>query len=164
MNLNIKLKAVTLVEAIIYLAVFGVLFLIVVQFMFSISEANSRSSLRNEIDRNVLFLTNHFQDNFAEATSINASLSQFANDNGVLRLTDNGEYYEYRLNSGRVQFNRNGVQNYLTMANIDINQLRFDRVEYLDGSLTGARVTITLSSEEMPEVSRTYTTAFILNY
>lgn len=160
----LKKKAITLVETLVYLAIFGVFFAIVIAFMLDVSEANRRSLAQNEIERATLFLFNHMTDTFERASAIDEGSSTFDDPDGVLHLEDGSDDFIYRIDSDRVEFDEDGTENFLTIGEINVESLEFERVEQMDSTLVGARVIATLTSVKFPEVSREIESVFILTY
>ncbi|KXK27430.1 MAG: hypothetical protein TR69_WS6001000306 [candidate division WS6 bacterium OLB20] len=160
----VRQRAITLIETLVYLAVFGVMFTVVIAFMLSVSESNRRSLVQNEVERSVLFLFNHMEDTFNRASAINAGTSVFDNNNGVLHLTAGTDDYIYRLDSQRIEFSEEGVDNFISSGELRVTQLRFEPVELSDGSLVGIRVVATYTSDKFPDVVREVESAFLLDF
>jgi hypothetical protein len=158
-----NLNAITLVESVLYLALFGIFFVIVIQFAFSIGQQNTKSELDNTLNRGIIFINEHLNDDFINALSEDSALSTFGNDNGVLRLNmPASKYAQYSISSGRLQFSDNGTTYFLTPLELTVNQFLLTRINNAAGTSVGAQLTLTMSSTKYTEITDTYSTSYVL--
>lgn len=66
-----NLRGITLIEVVLYLALFGMFFLVMVQFFFFIGDSNQLSGESMKIDRTMIYLSQHFEDTFKRGVAIN---------------------------------------------------------------------------------------------
>ncbi len=158
-----KQKAITLVESVLYLALFGIFFVIVVQFAFTIGQQNTKSDLDNTLNRGIIFVNEHLNDDFINALSVNSGLSTFGSNSGVLRLNmPASKYAQYSISSSRLQFSDNGTTYYLTPQELTVSQFLLTRINNAAGTAVGTQMTLTMSSNKYPEITDTYSTSYIL--
>lgn len=137
-------KAITLVELVLYLALFSLFILVMVQFFVFISNKNVDARNRLDISRTVIFLRQHFAQTESKIQTIDNINSVFDNDNGKLVLnTDDGER-EYKLIDNKVYF-KNTSDTLLTPSGVVINKLRFEKQVDSLNNIIGVIVKITIT-------------------
>jgi len=80
-------KGMTLIEVVLYLGLFGMFFLVMVQFFFFVGDSNQLSGESLKIDRSIIFLSQHFEDSFKKGISIDEEGTVFGSDSGQLILS-----------------------------------------------------------------------------
>lgn len=156
------LRGITLVETIVYLAIFGVVFGAILQFMISVNEQNYRAEFKTNLGKGVMFMTEHINDSMGLATDIEVPSSTFLSDNGVLRLNYSGGFMRYSLNGGRLYFERNAETYFVTAPRFAIDQLYFEQVLDEDLNLIGVRMTMHVYSRDDGTAEETIITSFFL--
>lgn len=157
-----KNGGVTLVEVLVYLALFGLIFVSIIEFAISISQSNRVAGKRTEIEKSVITVTQHFSDTVPDGISIDDLNSVYDDDNGVLRVILDPGYVEYRIENGRVVVDRDGILNYLTNPEYYVNKLRFEKILSRSGVTTGVRLTFMISSSNDSSVTTTIITSYML--
>ncbi len=95
-----KLKGVTLIETMLYIGLFSIILLMVLNFMMSTQEATLKNNRRGAVYKTSEFLTQHLTNSFENAISIDNTNSVFGNNNGLLELNfSDGIKQYYLLNS-----------------------------------------------------------------
>ncbi|MFQ5492694.1 MAG: hypothetical protein ACE5DX_00850 [Candidatus Dojkabacteria bacterium] len=159
-----QLKGITLIESLVYLAVFGVMFFAVMQFVFTVIDSNRRANSINEIDKAAIFINQHINDSFDTASSVNTGLSTFDDNNGVLRLNVTGGYIEYNLDSDRLNFDNNGVtSSYLSPLGLELSSFFVEQIQDKESNVIGARITTTVIAPKETDISKTITTSYTLD-
>lgn len=148
-----KFNAVTLLESIIYLALFGAIFLVIIQFAFSIGDTNKTSDLSNEIHRASIFLQEHLFESFKTALAIDTAMSQFEDDKGVLRLTTPTGFIEYTTSNGILSVNRDNVVSPITNANLNVERFNITRINDSEGNAVAAEIEIRISATKDDNVA-----------
>ncbi len=157
-------KGFTLIEAIVYMALFAVVFTTIVEFAITVGQYNGDSGLKITIDRASIFINQHINESFKNSQSINVANSTFDNDNGVLVLNSTAGNITYRLNNNRLIVNKNGADYYLSGSDLQIIKLYFEQVKVSHSNkVVGVRLTLQLRTVKKSSVSRTITTSFIYN-
>lgn len=114
------IKGATLIETILYLALFGIIFLTVIEFAFVLGRSNDKAQAENEMHRNTIFLNEHLVENFGQAEAINGNISVFDDSNGVLRLAMEIGYKQYQIADSRLIVTDGTTQTYLTSPAIKV--------------------------------------------
>lgn len=139
-------KGITLVETILYLALFAIIFVLVVQFVLRIDEDQSKNIYRIESERNIIIFDRHFNSVFTLGDSIDLTNSSFGSDTGRIRLIDGAQYLEYTLRDGVLYFSRNGTENRLSLPNLVVESFYLTRINDSEGNPTGAEIKIRMNS------------------
>lgn len=158
-----KYKGITLIEVVVYLALFALIFVGVVQFLIAVADNNTFTQNRIEIDRYKIYLYQHLEESLDWASQVDGVSSTFDSDNGVLVLKDTSvvpeETLTYSLNSGKVEVNRGGVILPVTPANVTVSKLRFEDLLDNQGNVVGVVVTTDFSlnnSSVAENITHTY--------
>ena len=118
----LKLKGITLVETLVYLALFGIIFTVMVEFSISIAQSNRSAELRQHLDRAKTFIIEHIDNSFLDTNSIDLNNSVFNNDQGKVRLNNLG-YFEYYLENGVLKFNNTGTVYFEPKGTIEVTSI-----------------------------------------
>lgn len=161
-------KAFTLVEIIIYLAIFALVFVMIIEFAIFLRQANSSANNSIKIDNASIFTTQVFDTILNNLVSIDTNQSIFNNNNGrVNGLLSNGENIVFQINNQRIQLTRNGVNNFITPLNVRATNLNFQPIYGIDTSnniIIGVELEFTLEIQQdgQPLQTRTVTTNYFL--
>lgn len=140
--LNSK-KALTLIEVILYLALFGMFFIVVIRFTLSTSEYNRIATERILLDESSIFVSSHVIDSIEKSTSIDINNSIFSNDSGRLRLITPSGYINYLIVSNRLSIDNNGTSSFLIAPRVGISKFFVEPIYKKDLiTVNGVRVTI----------------------
>jgi type II secretory pathway component PulJ len=161
-NINTnKYIAVSLLETLVYIAIFSILFISVVQYLFIVSESSDTTQKRLELARFKLYAYQHLETSFEQAESIDTDLSTFEDNSGVLYLVDEtgGTFtLEYSTNAGILEFSRDGGSAVeLSSNNIVIDRLYFDEVYGLDSTLNGVQVDMDFHYKDKANITESIT-------
>lgn len=160
-----KIKAITLVETLVYLALFGIFFITVMQFLFFLQGFQSNAESRLLLNQNSIFVSEHIKESLKDAKSIDLANSQLDQDLGKLRIIKNDNtYVEYSINSNRIEYTRElSGPIPLSKTIIGINKLRFQSITDQSGAkIIGLRVVLDIYINNKPEVSRLIETLYTL--
>lgn len=160
-----KIKAITLVETLVYLALFGIFFITVMQFLFFLQGFQSNAESRLLLNQNSIFVSEHIKETLKDAKSIDLANSQLDQDLGKLRIIKNDNtYVEYSINSNRIEYTKElSGPIPLSKSIIGINKLRFQSITDQSGSkIIGLRVVLDIYINNKPEVSRLIETLYTL--
>jgi Tfp pilus assembly protein PilV len=156
-----KIKGITLIEMLVYLAIFGMIFLTIIQFVLMIVSSNQRAEQRKEMERTTTFLLEHMNDSFSRSNTVDIGGSVFNSNNGRIRTTNGVVFYEYSLNNSRIQINSSGTTNFLTTADTAVTKFFVERVNSPQTGLPdGVRITLDIESNKDKNVKKTISTAF----
>ncbi|HLD03460.1 MAG TPA: type II secretion system protein [Candidatus Dojkabacteria bacterium] len=155
----LKLKGITLVETLVYLALFGIIFTVMVEFSISIAQSNRSAELRQHLDRAKTFIIEHIDNSFLDTNSIDLNNSVFNNDQGKVRLNNLG-YFEYYLENGVLKFNNTGTVYDITNTKVTVDRFYLEAAQVKTDTV-GIRMTLEVSSLDGSE-SESIETLFII--
>lgn len=141
-----KLKGMTLIETMIYIALYGVIFAAIVSFALTIAEMNKTAEQKNEIQRTIMFIDEHLSKSISKYKIVNDANSIFNNNNGVLNISNNTDTLIYSTNSNSLIVNRNNITNPLTNPNVKITKFFIQNVIGPDLTRSGIMIYIEISS------------------
>lgn len=154
-------KAITLVEILIYLALFGVVFTIIVQFYIGVTQTNKYAEDEIDISNDILFIQSHLASSEFEAVSINETESIMGDDIGSVRFTFDSGYVDYYLQNGNLLVDRDGNVTQLSNNTLTVNQFRIDPIR-IEGSIVSAIISLQLESNVNSIIkSSSYTVSLI---
>lgn len=154
-------EGLTLVETILYLALFAIIFFTVMQFVLAIGENNRRAMARSRVETSQIFVLEHLQESFAVAESVNDVGSLFDDDSGVLLLNLPSGSRQYSLNNGRIMYESGGVSVPLTAPDVVVSRFYLEEVLNAASATVGVRFTIVITTEEADAIE-TIVTAYII--
>lgn len=156
-------KGFTLVETILYIALFGIIFLTIIQFSFTIADYNRDTGTRIDIEKALVFIDEHMANTFRNAKSVNVTGSTFNSNNGILTLDMSANTSDYKISAQKLIYENNGSSFNLTSGVLNINQFYIEQVKSTkDSSVIGIRLTLKISSRINPNVSRTIQTSYTI--
>jgi len=157
-----KLKAITLVESTIYLALFGIMFIAIMQFVITMRDNNRVAIEKVDLERVVIFLTNHISDTTKNATSIDEANSVFALNDGKLRIIKEGNNYEYKLENGSLIYTDNTTPIMILDPDYKVTRFYLEKIYNNQNSLLGTRLELTVESIKTSKNFKAIRTSYIL--
>jgi len=141
---NMKQQGFTLVELLIFMAIYSVLIVILTGIFVSIIDVKLRSEATSDVQTDANYILARLDYDFSQASAISlpAILGTPAN---TLRLTVNGNNYTYTLNQGNLELQTNIDTNSLNSYNTtvsDFNVLRLGNT----GGKNAVKISFTLTS------------------
>jgi len=155
-------KSMSLLETLLYVALFGLIFISIFEFFLFTAEKNQVATERIEIERTVLFIEEHLQDTINRGESIDEVNSIFDQDSGKVRIIINGGYGEYRIVSGKLVYDEDATVNDLIPSRFTVSRLYVEKVLDSAAEVTGVRLTIELNSKKISINKTTFSTLLIL--
>lgn len=151
----------TLIEVVLYLALFAIMFLSVMEFAMATAEQNRNALGRSEVQKNIMFATEHLEEQFRTVSSIDVANTVFYTDSGTLQLVTSGGVVQYHVVSGTLIFTDSTGDIEMTGPSTAVE--RFYLEEIRDGSNQMVGVRITLMVRYVGEnISDQITTSYIL--
>lgn len=128
-------KAITLMESTIYLGMFALLFVTMMQFFFTIGSANQRSSGTVNLQRFKIFLTQHLEDTIRNSDGFDETNSTTEQDISTLRFFYGAGYKEYYVSNGTLYIT-NGTNAYpVTSPSVNVSKFRADVIQDSGGKM-----------------------------
>lgn len=157
-----KFKAMTLVELVVYLALFGVIFLSIMQFVMATNQNNDTARGRNLIEKNTVFILRHLEQAFSSVQSIDEINSIFDIDQGKLVLNTNDGIKQYQLSGTKLEYNYGGSDFDLVQPGFEITSFKIEKILNNDDQLVGVIISITMDSINLINVSKNISTSFLI--
>lgn len=117
-----KIKALSLIEVIVYLAIFAVIFTAIVLFVIGVRDTNQRSEMHNQLYKSVLFMTHNLNEKSSTASAIVLDQSILNDDNGKIVMVLDGNNVSFERLNNKLYFTAGGVSTNLTDAEITVNK------------------------------------------
>jgi hypothetical protein len=155
-------KGLTIVETLIYMALFSILFTTILGYVIFISQSNANATTRLGLQKQIIFLSEHIASTFKESSSIDILNSTFNSDTGKIRFIEGSSYLEYSITSEKIKVNIGGVNTFLTDSTAKVDIFRVERVNSESGSIIGARVKILLSDKKNASQHSTLETMYTI--
>lgn len=150
-----RLKAFTLVETILYLALFNVIFFSVITWAIALTQSNRNAEYKNAVEKNAIFLSEHLKDTFQKGISVDQANSTFNVPNGKVRIVNASGYMEYFTTSNKLVVT-NGTGTFdLTDKFVNITNFTVSPVIVPPNTVVGANITITITAEKFPTLTKT---------
>lgn len=160
-NKNKKLPGLTLIEVLMYLFIFGVIFGSVIFFFFDINDITRESQENVNLDRYNTFVSLHLKESIKYADSINGATSVFDNDNGRLVLNTSSGQITYELDQAALEVTRTTTTN-LTPPGIEVDSFNLVRILDDEDMLRGLKLNFTLSTDNVDNLTKSYEHTYFL--
>lgn len=152
----------TLIETLMYVGIFAVFFITVVQFSLNIQDNNLIATYRKVVATNSVYVANHLQDSFKNSTSVNTTTSVFDVTNGRLRIENGSNFYDYSLSNSILFVNINGTSYQLLYDDVQVTGFLVEKVVDSTSQIIGVRLSITYASAKKFSVNLSTVTMYYL--
>lgn len=137
-------SGMTLIEMIVYVALFGMIFATIVLFATTISNYNQDARDMTTNGKQILFIDEHLADSIKQSSSINEDTSVWKQDNGDLQLLGINDTYRYVVENGSLVFYRNSDRHLLTYPNIRVSRFYLEDIRDEENAIIGVRLEISV--------------------
>ena len=155
-------KGITLVETLLYLGLFAMIFLVIIRFYLFVSVNDRLAKHTNRLSRAGIFVNEHIDDSFGESTALNVGESIFDSPNGVLALTGDATAYQYSIQNNDLVFTSGGISTRITGDLVEVDSFYLEKLVDEDALPIGVKMTLVVSTSVEDSMSRTYQTSYIL--
>ena len=138
-----RLRGVTLIETMLYIGLFSIILMVIMNFMFSTQEATERTNARTSLHQSVEFVNQHISETFKTVQSINDVSSVYNDNNGVISIITGGISNQYTLQNSRPYYNDIPI----TPNTVSVSSFFLQPVYDSDNITIGVRVTSLLVSK-----------------
>lgn len=157
---NTKLKAVTLIEVLIYLALFAIIFTVVLGFAFNVDDINQFTKSNYNFDKQIIFLDQHMRDSFNKSVSIDSANSIFNVDGGKVVINTSNGAVSYRLDNSRLIYTKDSVDHIVSQVDVNVDSFYIEPVMMASsGGVNGIKLTVELSKDN---AQRSISTSYIV--
>lgn len=150
-NSKHKLQGVTLVETLLYIGIFTLIMITILNFTLSTQEANNMNNIKSEIHTTSEFLALHFSDSFEKTLSIDKDSSIFNSNQGQLDIIFSSGVNQYTFTNNKILFNNTPI----TTPRITVTQFLLEPVYKGTDTIIGVEITIGMQSTKDPSFSKT---------
>lgn len=139
-----RLKGLTLIETMLYIGLFSIIILMVLNFMLSTQESTQKNNRRGRVYKSAEFIVQHINYSFNKALIVNEENSVFGTDIGILELQFADASKRYTVSNATLYFDDTPI----TPSNISVTQ--FSLTPMYNGVTTpiAVKIDIRLVSEE----------------
>ncbi|HHX99575.1 TPA: hypothetical protein GX533_02790 [Candidatus Dojkabacteria bacterium] len=145
---KIKLKGLTLLETLLYVALFSMILFVIINFMLGTQEATRRNMQRSSVHQSAQFVKQHFDYSFQKVIQVSEGSSIFNNDNGKLTLIFSDTSKSYTISNNRIYFNDIAI----TPKNISATKLHFEPIYSKKGVVMAIKVSTKLVTKKDPKI------------
>ena len=146
-----RLKGITLIETMLYIGLFSIIILMVLNFMLSTQESTLRNNRRGDVYKSAEFVIQHIEYSFDKAITVSKDNSTFNTNIGILELQFNDGNKQYTLSNSTLYFDTIPI----TPPNISVTQFSLIPI-YNGGELPIAvKINISLVSKDDPKITDT---------
>lgn len=159
-----RLKGVTLVEVLVYLALFGSFMLTISLFFTNISISNRDTLSRLQLQNNIIFITNHFSQFITKEYELDEAQSTLADNSSHVHLYNptNSDINIYKMQNGELLEGDLSTETSLNYQGIKVDQFFVEKIIDSNNVIQGIRITITLTDIDNTRLTETFETSYTL--
>lgn len=148
----------TLVEVILYLALFALFFVVMINFFFYLEDSNQLSGETLKIDRSVIYLSQHFE----ESVSIADSITDPDLTSGLELIGDST--MTYSVPTDKLIFEDDSTPFQLTRDDLEVTNFSLEEImDNSDTVIIGIEITVGIRSRSDNSISREFTNSYFLD-
>lgn len=137
-----------MLETVLYIGLFSAILFIIVNFMLTTQEANTRNKGSESLFRSRQFITQHINYTFEISDSIDESLSVFDSDNGELAIIKDTTTKSYILQDSKILFDGTPISS----SDILVERFYITPI-YEDTELIGVKIDIDIRDRDIPSLT-----------
>lgn len=149
-----KYKGITLIESTVYLGIFAMLFLAMMQFYFTIGTSNQRSSAQTTLQKNKIFLSEHTELTIRDSDGLDVANSIIETDSSSVRFHQGDSYVEYYVIDGVLYLDDGNVATRLTPPTVEVERFRADLTQDSDNTLYYLQLQIDLRDKNIDTIQQ----------
>lgn len=142
-----KFKAITLTETIVYIAIFSIFMLILIQFFLSVQINQDKVYKELELEMNQIFVSNHFEETLGYS-------SVFDSENNL--LFNKQKTLEYKILNGNLILETEGQANNLLNSKAIAQSISFEPIWAQEGIASAVKIHISLQHSGDERVTRDF--------
>lgn len=156
-----KYRGVSLVEALVYLAILASVFTVIFEFAIIISDANRTEEIDLDMQTNKVLIVENLEEAFISASSIDEVNSVFNTGNDILIINDETGTYSFYLVNGKLVVDNHGSINNLVSSQFWVNNYTvspiYDHLDVISGVEVNLTYYSTRDSNKTLTLQRTFT-------
>lgn len=146
-NRETKRNGFTLIELIIYMGIFSMVLLILIQLFGSVMDVLTESQAKSSVTQDEEFINLRLDYDLKRASSVVAP-SNLGDSSQSLQISVNGETYVYSLSNGKLVLSNNSGVYSLNGFDTTTTNLNFKKVGFANGK-SSIVITYTLTSHTL---------------
>lgn len=161
-----KYSAMSLIETLVYIGIFGVMFAVIIQYFIITSDSIRSSQSRVIMQHNSIFLIQALSGSFAGAEGIDDTGSALDNSNSILILEmADGSTRTFWSSDQRVMMTDSitGQDIALTQRSLDVSSFTLNRIEDSEGVVIGVEMVAVVANENFPDDLEYIEKIFLIN-
>jgi hypothetical protein len=157
----LNIKGMTLIEVVLYLAIFAMFFIVMINFFFFVQDSNQLSGETLKIDRSTILITQHFEDSFKQSDSV--GINTIPNiDNGTLELLGDVDV-TYSILDSRLQFDNSESTKPITRSDIQVTKFLLEEILDNSDTVIGVKITVGIRSASDTTINSEFTNSYIID-
>ena len=139
-----RLKGLTLIETMLYIGLFSIIILMVLNFMLSTQESTLKNNRRGHVYKSAEFIIQHINYSFNKAQIVNDTNSVFGTEIGTLELQFADASKRYTVSNATLFFDGTPI----TPSNVSVTQFTLQPMYNGITTPIAVKIDIKLVSEE----------------
>ncbi|MCA9379738.1 hypothetical protein KC675_01015 [Candidatus Dojkabacteria bacterium] len=156
-----NIKGMTLIEVVLYLAIFAMFFIVMINFFFFVQDSNQLSGETLKIDRSTILITQHFEDSFKQSDSVGINTIPDI-DNGTLELLGDVDV-TYSILDSRLQFDNSESTKPITRSDIQVTKFLLEEILDNSDTVIGVKITVGIRSASDTTINSEFTNSYIID-
>jgi type II secretory pathway pseudopilin PulG len=140
-----RLKAITLIETLVYVSIFGVFMVVLIQFFLSVQFNQDKILKELELEINQIFITNHFRETVGENFA-------FKYENNTVIFFNASQTLEYKISNGNLVLVENGEDKILSNGKALVTDFSIETI----GDNSAVRLTVFLEHQGDENIKRNF--------
>lgn len=153
-----RLKGITLIETVVYIAIFSIIIFMILNFMLTTQESTQRTERRAMLYKTSQFLVQHLEDSFDSVINIDTNNSIFNSNQGVLEMIYDTESKQYYISDSTMYYN--GIA--ISPDSVNVSSFNIEPVYQENTEVIGVRVNIDLVSPKDTSVAENINMLFTI--
>ena len=155
-------SGITLFEVLLYVALFGLIFVTILQYATTITQFNRTARERTVLGKQILFVDEHIRDTVARSMQIQESQSIFNANMGTIQLDSGVGIFRYLVSDGRLLFFEDSDAESITDPSCRVTRFYLEPVMNDVDELMGFRLQLTVEMQSDEPETRSFTASYLL--
>lgn len=158
-----RYKGITLIELVIYLSLFTLVVMVIVQFFAMVVDKNVHAERMLEQSRNELYISQTINQLSEKLNSINFNNSIAGNDNGKIVFQSGGDNVEIFLQNNVLYLRESNVDYRLSVPQVIVEKFLLETLRNQANEIIGYNITLNLRHNLLNNSVESYQYVFAVN-
>jgi hypothetical protein len=160
-----KLKAITLTETLVYIAIFSIFMLTMMQFFISIQINQDKVYKEMELEMNKIFLINHFEENLKDNFIFDSINSIINGDKDTLVFRNQGGNIQYKISNNDLILERVGVEEKISNRKASIQSFYIEPILNKENEIIAVKINFVIQHTDNYRIQQNFSTLIkLVNY